>query len=220
MIESLVGTATPVRRLASPWARTGVWLTLAFALIGVLALFHGVRPDFAERMRQSDFRLAVVASLLTGASAALAALISSLPDRSRLWLLLPLPSAGLWVSTISYGCLTDWVSLDDAGMHAGETMRCFATLLLSSVPLSALMFWMVRHAARLRPRGPIVCAGAAVAALTATALSLLHQFDASIMILMWNFGAAALVVAVDAVIGHRVMSGFGAPRHRQIRFDE
>lgn len=207
LIESLVTATMPIRRLPSPWARTGTWLVLAVALTGMLALVHGLRPDFAVRMQQSEFRVSLLASLLTGALAALAALMTSLPDRSRVWLLLPVPTAVLWMSAIGYGCLTDWVRLDTAQMHWDEVLSCFLTLLLSSVPLSALMFWMIRHAARLRPRGPILCAGAAVAALTATALSLLHQFDASIMILLWNFGTVALVTAVDTAVGRRVVSG-------------
>ena len=209
LIESLAAAAVPVKRLSSPWARTGMWLALAIGLIGVLALLHGARPDLAVRVQQSEFRVSVAASLLTGVLAALAALMTSLPDRSRLWLLLPVPSACLWVSSIGYGCLTDWVRLDLEGMHWGETLSCFMTLLVSSIPLSALMFWMMRHAARLRPGGPAMCAGVAVAAVTATALSLLHQFESSIMILIWNFGTVAVVVSADAAIGRKVVSGQG-----------
>lgn len=209
LIESLATTAAPIKRLRSPWARTGTWLALAIGLIGVLALLHGPRPDLAVRLHQSEFRVSVAASLLTGVLAALAALMATLPDRSRWWLLLPVPAAGLWMSSIGYGCLTDWVRLDMTGLHWGEAISCFVTLLVSSVPLSALMFWMMRHAARLRPRGPIICAGVAVAALTATALSVLHQFDASVMILMWNFGAVIAVIAVDAVVGRKVISRLG-----------
>jgi len=90
-------------------------------------------------------------------------------------------------------------------VQLAELLRCTATLLASSVPLSALMFWLLRHAARLRP-GPAVLAGAlAVAALTATALSLLHEFDASLMIVAWNVGAALLVLAVNGLVGQRVL---------------
>ena len=80
-----------------------------------------------------------------------------------------------------------------------------ATLLASSIPLSALMFFLLRHAARLRPTASVLSGALAVAALTAAALSLLHEFDASLMILAWNFGTALLVIALDAAIGRRML---------------
>lgn len=206
LIDALVLEATPVARLRSPALRTAGWLLLALAIIGGLALLHGVRPDLAERLRQPGFRIGIAASLLTGALAALAAFVTSLPDRSRWWLLLPVPVAVLWISTVSYGCLTDWVALDAGSFQWGEAASCFATLLLSSIPLSVPMFWMLRHARRLRPTGPMLTGCVAVGALTATALSLLHEYDASLMILLWNFGAAALVMGVDAAIGCKVVS--------------
>jgi len=51
----------------------------------------------------------------------------------------------------------------------------------------------------------------AVAAITATALSLFHVFDASVMILMWNFGTAALFVGLAHVFGPK-MFRWVAPR--------
>jgi hypothetical protein len=145
---------------------------------------------------------------LTGVLAAIGCLVASLPDRSRRWLLLPLPPLALWVSTIGYGCLTDWVSVDSNGMHLGEAVRCFTTLLVVSVPLSLAMFAMVRHVARLRPAAVTMTAGLAVAAITSTALSLFHQLDATIMILMWNLGTAALLVTLEGAAVGRLIKLF------------
>lgn len=54
----------------------------------------------------------------------------------------------------------------------------------------------------------------AVAAITSTALSLFHDFDATIMILMWNLGTAALIVALGGALGRRIFS-LVAPRPDQ-----
>jgi hypothetical protein len=43
----------------------------------------------------------------------------------------------------------------------------------------------------------------AVAAITASALSLFHEFDATVMILIWNLGAAALLVGLGALLGRK-----------------
>ena len=91
--------------------------------------------------------------------------------------------------------------IDQTAMAPGEGMRCLTTLALCFVPLSAAMFWLMRRSARLRPRAATLAAGIAVGALTAFALNLLHEYDASAIVLVWNFGAAALVAAVDALAG-------------------
>ena len=204
LIEALAANVTPVRRLRPPLARATFWLSFAAVILVLLAVSHGARPDLAQRLQQPTFVVSVLASLLTGILAAVAAFVVSLPDRSRGWLLLPLPALVVWISTIGYGCLTDWVSVNASGLRIGEVARCFATLVLTSVPLSLLMFVMVRHAVPLRPM-PVALAGSlAVAALTASALSLFHEFDATIMILMWNLGVAALLVGLGVLLGGKL----------------
>lgn len=210
LIAKLAGEAAPVRPLPSPLARLALWLLLVAVVLAFLAAVHGVRADFAVQLRQPTFLVGLAASAATGVLAALAALVASLPDRSRQWLLLPLPTLAVWVSTIGYGCLTDWVSFQPDGMHMGKAVRCFATLLVTSVPLSVALFAMIRHVARLRPTAVTMTAGLAVAALTATALSLFHVLDATIMILIWNLGVAALIVAVEGVGGRRLLAWLAA----------
>lgn len=205
LVEALVSGAAPVRRARRPLVRAALWLLLAAALVGALAAWHGVRPDFSARLRDPGFCVSFAAALLTGALAALAAMEVSLPDRSRLWLVLPLPAAALWVGGISWGCLAHWVAFDPGHVQTAELLRCVTTLLASSIPLSAAMFWLLRHAARLRPVPSLFAGALAVAALTSAALALLHEFDASLMILAWNFGTALLVLAVDAAVGRRVL---------------
>lgn len=201
LIDGLSRQVRPVRPLSHPARRMALWVLVAAAIIGLLALEHGVRPDLAAQLRDPVFQCRLGASLLTGLLAVLACLIGGLPDRSRLWLLLPLPSLALWLSTIGYGCLTNWISFEAGRFEPGEAWRCFATLLLTSLPLSLLLFLMLRHAALLRPRPVVLTAGLAVAAVTASAMSLLHPLDATIMILIWNLGAACLVVMVEAALG-------------------
>lgn len=206
LIDDLVFDAKPVRPLRHPLVRALLWVAIAIAIVGLLGIEHGLRPDFAEQMRKSSFRLGLAASLFTGVLAACGCLMASLPDRSRFWLLLPLPALAIWVSTIGYGCLTDWVEFDYGTMRMGEAFRCFATLMLVSLPLSAAMFIMLRHATRLRPAAVTLTAGLAVAALTSTAMALFHQLDATIMILFWNLGTAVVIVVIEASLGGRVLS--------------
>ncbi len=210
LIDRLASQSLPVRRLPRPVRQAGFWLCLAFGILALLAVEHGVRPDLADQLRHRDFAVGCAAALVTGLLGAIACLTASLPDRSRWWLALPVPSLLLWLSSIGYGCLTHWVAFDAGAIETSELLRCFSTLLLVSVPLSASMFVLLRHAARLRPMPVILMAGLAVAALTSTAMSLLHPLDASLMVLIWNIGTSLAIVGIEAALGRRAMAWFGA----------
>src|SRR5262249_53831451 len=166
LISLLAANARPVRRLRPPLTRTAIWLLFAACVLGLLAVGQGVRSDIAERMEQPVFVVGIASSLLTGVLAAIASFMASLPDRPRLWSLLPVPALGVWMSTVGYGCLTNWVSIGPNSVLLGETARCFATLVLTSVPLSLAMVVMLRYAALLRPTDVIITGSLAVAAIT------------------------------------------------------
>jgi len=206
LIDTLVQDATPVRRLRPPLVRAGLWLAFAAIVLGLIAIAHGLRPDFSDCMRQPLFVVGMLGALATGISAAVASFQLSLPDSSRLWIILPLPALALWVVTIGYGCLTDWVSIGPDSVRLGEAIRCFATLLMTSVPLSIAMLAMLRYTALLRPLEVSVLGGLAVAAVTAFALSLFHDLDATVMILIWNLGAAALIASLGSLFGRSMLT--------------
>ena len=206
LIDTLVQDATSVRRLRPPLVRAGLWLAFAAIVLGLIAIAHGLRPDFSDCMRQPLFVVGLLGALATGISAAVASFQLSLPDSSRLWIILPLPALALWVVTIGYGCLTDWVSIGPDSVRLGEAIRCFATLLMTSVPLSIAMLAMLRYTALLRPLEVSVLGGLAVAAVTAFALSLFHDLDATVMILLWNLGAAALIASLGSFFGRSMLT--------------
>lgn len=49
----------------------------------------------------------------------------------------------------------------------------------------------------------VVVGSLAVAAITASALSLFHDLDATVMILAWNFGTAAPIVGTLGILGRK-----------------
>lgn len=206
LIDRLVARAAPVRRLRRPGVRAALWLSLATITVGLLVTGEGIRPDFLERLREPGFVIGIASSALTGICAAIAAFMLSLPDRSRLWGLLPVPAFAAWVSTIGYQCLTNWVVFDPAGLRLGETAQCFSTLVLVSLPLSLTFLAMLRYAAQLRPTAATLVAGLAVSAIAATAMALIHNLDASVMILMWNFGTAAIIAGLGGLFGRKMLA--------------
>jgi len=211
LIESLAANMKPVRRLRPPVTRAACWLLLAALVVALLAVSQGIRPDLAHRLRDPAFAAGMAGAALTGVLAAVAAFLVSLPDRSRLWLILPAPAAAIWLSNIGYQCLTQWISLGPNGVSLGEATRCLATLVLTSLPLSLAMLVMLRYAAPLRPTAVTFMGSLSVAAITATALSLFHAGDATLMIIMFNVGTAAMFVGLGSLFGRRMFEWM-APR--------
>ena len=206
LIDELCADLTPARRLRPALLRAGLWLILAASIVALLAAFRGTRTDIALLLGSPSFTAALAGSLLTGALAAVAAFQLSLPDRSRLWLLLPVPTLVLWLSTIGYGCLADWVSLGPDGVRLGSTLECFATLLLVSLPAAAALALMLRPTAWLDPTPVAMSGGLAVGGIAASAMTLLHDLDATVMVLVWTLGATALIVALGGLFGRRIFA--------------
>ena len=202
LIDSLVRDLAPVRRLRRPALRSALWLGLAALVIALAAIVHGLRPDLAAQVAQADFLAPFGLALATGILAALAAFMASLPDRSRWWLLLPVPTLLLWLATLGQQCLTDWVATTpDGGTMPGITAKCFATLVLTGLPLQIGLMAMLRHAARLRPYLVTIVGGLAVAALTAAALRWMNEPDATLLVLVWNLAVAGAIVALLRHVG-------------------
>lgn len=199
VIGALVADLKPVRRLRPPLTRAACWSLLAAVVLGMLTISQGVRPDIAARLNEPVFVAHLAGALSTGVLAVVAALMVSLPDRSRRWLLLPVPGLVLWLSTIGYQCLTGWVVLRPDLVGLDPVARCIATIVLTSLPLWFALLLMLRRAAPLRPTAATLAGSLAVAAMTATALTLFHKFDATVLILMWNLGTAALFLGLGAV---------------------
>jgi len=206
LIDALAQSITPVRRLRPPLVRAGCWLLFAAMILGLLAVSQGIRPDLPQRLQQSGFAIGIAGSLVTGIGAAIAAFMVSLPDRSRFWPLLPTPALFAWLSAIGYQCLTRWISFEPSGVELGETARCFVTLVLTGLPLSLAMLVMLRYAGPLRSTTTALAGSLAVAAITATALSLFHRLDATVMILLWNLGTAVMFIGLSGVFHRRIFS--------------
>jgi hypothetical protein len=84
-----------------------------------------------------------------------------------------------------------------------------------SLPPSIALFAMLRHTARLHPTMVGMMGGLATAGVAATALSLLHELDATVMVLLWNLGAAALIVALGGIFGRRIF-GWTSPQRLDV----
>ena len=74
---------------------------------------------------------------------------------------------------------------------------------MTSLPLALAMFAMLRRGSLLSASTVALTGSLAVAAMSATAKSIFYSLDATVVILVWNQGTAALIVAVGSWLGHR-----------------
>ena len=195
LIAALTADLRPVKPLRNPIVRAFGWIGVV-ALLGVALAMFANTHELMDRMDDPDLRYAAVGAVLTAVAAAMAAFELSVPGRSGWWMAVPLPPAVLWLSASGWGCLRDWSwpGLAPATMH--EAMGCAKFITLVSVPLSALLFWMLRRACPLWPERVAAMAGLAAAAAAASLLTLFHPHDSSAADLLMHVVAVGTVIAV------------------------
>jgi hypothetical protein len=205
LIGALAANLRPVRPLPPPALRTLLWLMLVAAVAAALATFSDLAVMWHRITATSDMWLAVLGSIATMATAAFAAFELSLPDRSRVWALLPLPAAALWVGASGLGCMRAYVLPGTHVAALGEARDCLLFIIGLSVPLSATLIVMLRRAYSLAPPLTAAMAGLGSAAAAATSLNFFHPFDATATDLAVHAVAVAIVVAAAWAFGTRTL---------------
>ncbi len=203
LIVSLSGDLRPVRRLRPPLWRALGWILLATAVIALLALLRGLRADFADQIEDPAYWVQVAGAWLTGAAATLAAFNLGLPDRSRSWLLLPLPFVALWLTGFAYGCLGDWIAIPAGAPIVRDSVRCLQTIVMASLPLGLVLFIMLRRNRPLAAGRTAWIGGLAVAAFADTAHLLIHVVQASALVLVVNLVPITLIILAAGLIAPR-----------------
>jgi hypothetical protein len=206
LIDDLAGTLAPVRRLRPPGVRAFTWLAAVAATTVVLAVVADLPALWHRLGGAPDMWLSVTGSTLTTISAAIAAFQLSLPDARRGWALLPLPTALLWVGASGVGCLRTWLAPGTHVADLSEARDCFIFIVGLAVPLSALLFIMLRRAYSLRPELTALVAGLASAAAAATLLNFFHPFDAAATDLTVHVVAVAIVIGTNWGLSGRLLA--------------
>ena len=199
LIDRLVREARPIRRLPGPLTRAGGWLAMAGVAIGGVIAVDGLCPNLYERLADPFYLTSFIAAGLTGALATAAAFMLSLPDRSRLWGILPIPALLVWLGAITLSCILYWTPTPPELLHPNNSLHCAGVFLTVSTLLTGLMFWMLRSGPLADGRGTSWLSGLAVTGLATVGLSLTRTFEESAMLLIWNLGASALTAPILAL---------------------
>jgi len=204
-----------IRTLAADNAHRArpVGLVLALALLAAapvaVAMFLaglGVRPDIMTAMHNPFFNLKFVETLTLAISAIVVSLHLSRPEASVKgwgWLLL------IPVGILAGGVAVEMMMPQKVPMMTrliGSNSRvCLTAIPLMSLPLLAAALIGLRHGAPTRPAIAGAIAGLLSAGLAATLYASHCTDDSPLFVVTWYTIATALVAAVGALVGSKVL---------------
>ncbi len=190
-----------------------VGFVLAVALLAAapfsVAMFFaelGVRPDAMTAMRNPFFDLKFLVTLAMAISAMAVSLHLSRPEASvNGWAWLLLIPAGLLVAGIGSEMMMPQ-RLPVMTRLIGDNSRiCMTAIPLMSLPLLAAALIGLRHGAPSRPAVTGAIAGLLSAGLAATLYASHCTDDSPLFVATWYTIATALVTAIGALAGSKVL---------------
>jgi hypothetical protein len=181
---------------------------LAAAPVSLLIFFAelGVRPDIMTAMHNPFFDLKFAVTLALAISAVAVALHLSRPEASLRgfgwYLLIP---AGLLVAGISGEMMMPQRAPMMTRLVGNNSKFCMTFIPVISLPLLLAALLGLRHGAPSRPALSGAIAGMLSAGLAATLYASHCTDDSPLFVATWYTLATALVAAVGALIGSRVL---------------
>jgi hypothetical protein len=206
LIQTLVETAQPVRPLPRPLARTAMWLAIAIPYMALVVYVMSPRSDLVSKMSEARYLIEQVAALATGIAAAIAAFAATIPGYSRKVLLLPVPPLAVWFGVLGQGCVSIWLQFGTNGLTLQPDWFCFPAIVLVGAIPAVAMVAMLRRGAPLMPCTTVVLGGLAAAGLGNFGLRLFHPQDASLMVLVWQFGSVFILASLAGCLGRYVLN--------------
>jgi hypothetical protein len=204
-----------IRTLAAdnPHRAHSVGLVLAMALLAAapisLAIFMmrlGVRPDVMTAMHNPFFDLKFVVTLALALSAIVVGLHLSRPEASlKGWAWLLLIPAGIIAAGIASEMMMPQRLPMMARLVGSNSRICMTSIPLLSLPLLAAALIGLRHGAPARPALAGALAGLISAGLAATLYAAHCTDDSPLFVVTWYPIATAMVVAVGALVGAKVL---------------
>jgi hypothetical protein len=181
---------------------------VAAAPVSVVMFFAtlGVRPDVMTAMHNPFFDLKFAVTLALAISAIAISLHLSRPEALlRGWALLLLVPAGLLAAGIGGEMMMPQRLPMMTRLVGSNSRACMTAIPLMSLPLLAGALYGLRHGAPTRPAVAGAIAGLLSAGLAATLYASHCTDDSPLFVMTWYSIAAALVTAIGARVGSRVL---------------
>jgi hypothetical protein len=190
-----------------------VGLVLALALLAAapvsMVMFlteFGVRPDVMTAMHNPFFDLKFVVTLALATSAIVVSLHLSRPEASlKGWAWLLLIPAGILIAGIASEMMMPQRLPMMTRLIGSNSRVCMTAIPLMSLPLLAAALIGLRHGAPTRPAVAGAIAGLLSAGLAATLYASHCTDDSPLFVTTWYTISTALVTAIGALVGPRVL---------------
>ncbi len=209
IIDNLAAELAPVRVLRPPVLRALLWLAAVGAVSAALILRFTHWGVILPRLQTPRVALETSATALTAITAIIAAFELSIPDRSRHWAWLPVPTLLVWLAASGMGCLSNGLGMHTADGPVGESAHCFVFITGVSVPLAIGLFWMLRRARPLAALSVAAVGTLGVAATAAFVLQFFHPFDVTVIDLALHLAAIGLVVLIGSMLRRPLLDASG-----------
>jgi hypothetical protein len=206
LIQTLAETAQPMRPLRRPWARTAMWLAIAISYIALVIYAMSPRTDLAVKLTEARFVIEQFGALATGIAAAVAAFATTIPGYSRKVLLLPALPLALWLGTLGQGCISALIQYGLGGLSLQPDWICLPAIALVGAIPAVAMAAMLRRGAPLFPHMSTALGALAAAGLGNFGLRFFHTQDASLMVLVWQFGTVFALTCLAGSFGRHLLS--------------
>lgn len=205
LVKTLAVNAEPVTPLPSPHARMLIWLSISVTYAALVVLLVGPRPDLAERVMDVRFVVEVTAAFMVSMLAAAAAFCAECPGRPLWERFVPVPALAVWLATLGDGCWRAWIEEGPSGLAIAPDLLCFPSIVLIGFVPAIVILAMIRRGAPIAPISTTALAMLAAGALGAAALRLFHTQDASIMVLVWQFGSVTILALLGGLAGRHLL---------------
>ena len=188
------------------WVLTLALLAAAPVSMAMFFAGLGVRPDVMTAMHNPFFELKFAVTLALAISAIAIGLHLSRPEASlHGWVWLLLIPAGLLAGGIASEMMLPQRLPMMTRLIGSNSRTCLTAIPLISLPLLAAALLGLRHGAPARPAVTGAIAGLLSAGLAATLYASHCPDDSPLFVATWYTIATALVAAVGALAGSRVL---------------
>lgn len=183
-----------------------LWLLIGIPYVALVVIVISPRADLPTKLTEARFLIEQAAALLTGIAAAIAAFASTIPGYDRKILLLPLPPLAAWLGSLGEGCLKAIWLFGLAGLSLQPDWFCLPAIMLVGAMPAVAMVIMLRQGAPLFPYLSVGFGALAAAGLGNFGLRLFHPQDASVMVLVWQFGSVFILTVLGCCAGRTVLN--------------
>jgi hypothetical protein len=202
LIRTLSHDLTAVKPLQRPWNRTMRWLGILIPYCAVAVLLLHFVGKLPSPLMDSQFLWEQAFAILTGVTAAMAAFASTIPGRSRSYLLWPiLPMMG-WLATLGQACFRN----ESGGVTLQHNLLCLPFIIILGTPPAFILWFMLRRGAPLTPSWTAGLGALAAAGFGNFCVRLVHAEDVSLMLIVWHIGGIFLLTAATSAFGRSLLN--------------